>query len=468
MFNYLDDLVIYSPTVTEHKEHFREVLNKLQTAGFTLNKEKVVLGASVIKYLGHYLSARGIRVIPDRVEVIKQFPRPRNLHSLRRFIGMFGFYARFIPDFSMKVAPLHSLKGKEIQFKWGEEHQASFDMLKKALCEAPLLQVPDFEKDFVLATDASDIAVSAVLNQRVNGELAPIAYYGKLLSLAERRYSTYERECMTVVFGCEKARTYLKHKEFELHCDNLALCWFRNVKDVGRVGRWILRLAPFKFKVCHTKGADNVVADTLSSTFEGKEDTVQVGQNLAVLQGLPLVYTSLEDAQKKDPWCKSVVEDLKKGEVNKHKFTVHNNLLCYYPKEAKARRYAVPELLRPMLLKYFHDLPISGHLGAFKTWRKLGRQFFWPQLKNEVFQYVKQCDLCQRAKPAQNMSVGLHSATPASCPLERIFIDFMGPLVRTKKGNQAILVVMDSFSKFVAFYPVRSITSAVVCDVLEH
>jgi len=89
-------------------------------------------------------------------------------------------------------------------------------------------------------------------------------------------------------------------------------------------------------------------------------------------------------------------------------------------------------------------------------------------LKNEVFQYVKQCDLCQRAKPAQNMRVGLHPATPASCPLERIFIDFMGPLVRTKKGNQAILVVMDSFSKFVAFYPVRSITSAVVCDVLEH
>ena len=97
-----------------------------------------------------------------------------------------------------------------------------------------------------------------------------------------------------MVFGCEKARTYLEHKEFELHCDNLALCWlFRNVKDVGRLGRWILRLAPFKFKVCHTKGADNVVADTLSRMFEGKEGMVQDEENLAVLQGLPLVYTSL-------------------------------------------------------------------------------------------------------------------------------------------------------------------------------
>ena len=146
VINYMDDLVIYSPTVTEHKERLREALNRLQTAGFTLNKEKVVLGASEIKYLGHYLSARGIRVIPDRMEVIKQFPRPRNLRSLRRFIGMVGFYARFIPDFSMKAAPPHRSKGKGIQFKWEEEHQASFDMLKKALCEAPLLQVPDFER----------------------------------------------------------------------------------------------------------------------------------------------------------------------------------------------------------------------------------------------------------------------------------------------------------------------------------
>ena len=111
-------------------------------------------------------------------------------------------------------------------------------MLKKALCEASLLQVPDFEKDFILATDASDIAVSAVLNQRVNGELAPVVYYSKLLSSAERRYSMYEKECLAVVFGCEKSRTYLEHKEFELHCDNLALFWlFRNVKDIGRLDR---------------------------------------------------------------------------------------------------------------------------------------------------------------------------------------------------------------------------------------
>ena len=461
VFNYLDDLVVYSASIVEHQEHLREVLARLRSAGFTLNKEKIVLGASEIKYLGHYLSCRGIRVIPGRIEAIKQYPCPRNLHSVRLFLGMASFYAPFIPEFSLRAALLHGLKGQGIQFDWGEEQQALFESLKTALCETPVLQVPDCEKDFVLVTDASDIAASAVLNQRVNGQLAPLTFYSKLLGPAERRYSTYEKECLAVVFGCERARSYLEHKEFELHCDNLALCWFfRNVKDVGRLGRWILRLAPFKLRV------DNVVADSLSRMFEGHEVTDQEEGLLAMIQGLPLVYTSLEEHQKEDPLCKDLLEALNRGDPAATKFWLHSNLLCYQPKGAKTRRYVAAVFLCPVLLKYFHDSPVSGHLGSFKTWKKVGHQFYWPKLRDDVFLYVRQCDLCQRAKLAQDIKVGLHTATPALYLLERVFIDFMGPLVRTKRGNQAILVVMDSFSKFVAFYPVRNITSTIVCDIL--
>ena len=221
MFNYLDDLVVYSASIFAYQKHLRKVLGRLRSAGFTFIKEKIVLGATEINYLGHYLSSRGIRVIPDRAEAIKQYLRPRNLRSVRRFLGMVSFYARFIPELSQRAAPLHRLKEKRIQFVWGEEQQASFEILKTALCEAPVLQVPDFKKDFVLVTDASDIAVSAVLNQRVNGQLAPMAFYSKLLGSAESRYSTYEKECLAVVFGCERARGYLEHKEFELHCANI-------------------------------------------------------------------------------------------------------------------------------------------------------------------------------------------------------------------------------------------------------
>ena len=123
-----------------------------------------------------------------------------------------GFYARFIPGYTDRVAILHELKKKGVAFVWREEHQMAFDSLKRALCETPVLQIPDFNRDFVLVTDASDLAVSAVLHQEVNGAMVPIAYYSRVLTAAERKYSTYEKECLAVIFGCEKCRSYLEHK----------------------------------------------------------------------------------------------------------------------------------------------------------------------------------------------------------------------------------------------------------------
>jgi hypothetical protein len=129
---------------------------------------------------------------------------------------MVGFYAQFIPDYSQMAEPLHALKRKGAKFVWTAEQQTAFENLKKSLCEAPLLQIPDFSKDFMLCTDASNIAISAVLNQRFGDRLAPIASYSRLLTPAERRYSVYEKECLAVLFGWERCRSCLEHKEFEI------------------------------------------------------------------------------------------------------------------------------------------------------------------------------------------------------------------------------------------------------------
>jgi transposase InsO family protein len=120
-----------------------------------------------------------------------------------------------------------------------------------------------------------------------------------------------------------------------------------------------------------------------------------------------------------------------------------------------------------MVITYYHDSPLAGHLGMFKTWHKVTRNFYWPSLKEDAFQHVRRCELCQRAKPAQNTREGFHSSAPAEGVLDRVFLDFFGPITRSKKGNQAILVVMDGFSKFVSFFPVRNITSNAVCESLE-
>jgi transposase InsO family protein len=469
VFNFLDDLVVYSSTVKEHVGHVWEVLGRLQRAGFTLNPEKVTLGATEIKYLGHLLSPRGIRILPDRVSAIQEYPRPANLRALRRFIGMVGFYGCFIPQYVEVAAVLYGLKKEEVPFVWRAEHQTAFDRLKQALCEAPVLQVPDFGKEFVLVTDASDLAISAVLQQQISGGLAPISYYSRVLTEAEKKYSTYKKECLAVIFGCEKCRAYLEHREFEVHCDNLALCWLlKRVKDVGRLGRWILRLAPFKFRVKHMRGVDNVVADALSRVFEGACAEAPEMACATLLESLPLVYSSLEEHQKEDSLCKDLREKIQNGQGGVDNFQVHNGLVCYRPKRAGRRRWVVLASLKQLLFKYFHDAVLSGHLGARKTLQRIATNFWWPRMRAEIFAYVRKCELCQRAKPAQNTRVGLHSADPSSRPMERLFIDFVGPLVRTKRGNMAILVILDGFSKFGTFCPVRKISAQVVTDCLER
>jgi len=354
LFNFVDDLVVYSPSVELHGVHLREVLRRLQAAGFTLNPDKVVLGAPEIRYLGHLISARGVRVLPDRVEAIGRYPRPHNLRSLRRFLGMIGFYARFIPRFSQMASVLHGLKKKGARFVWADEHAAAFDSLKQALCEAPVLQTPDFDKEFVLATDASDVAISAVLQQRIDGGLAPISYHSRILSPQECKYSTYEKECLAVIFGCEKCRPYLEHKEFELQCDNLALCWLlKRVKEVGRLGRWILRLSPFKFKVRHTRGTENVVADALSRMFDGDSPENPEVLCAAMLDSLPLVYSSLIEHQNSDAFFQALRRKIDSNEPGGGNFCVHKGALCYFPNRARRRRWVVPPSLKMMLLRCF-------------------------------------------------------------------------------------------------------------------
>ena len=159
-------------------------------------------------------------MIPDRVEAIKQFLRLHNLHRISHCVGMVGFNVRFIPNFWLKVALLHLLKLKGAWYEWWEEKKASFKALKQASYEVPVLQVPDFDKQFVLVNDASDMVMLAVLNQCLNGHLAPVSFYNILLIPAEWCCSTYVKKCLPVLSGCEKARNYQQHKEFGLHCDN--------------------------------------------------------------------------------------------------------------------------------------------------------------------------------------------------------------------------------------------------------
>jgi hypothetical protein len=163
----------------------------------------------------------------------------------------------------------------------------------------------------------------------------------------------------------------------------------------------------------------------------------------------------------------SLRDKIQAGRNKADNFQVRKNLLCYFPNTARRHRWVVPATLRPMLLNYFHDCVLSGHLGARKIFYKVATNSWWHKTQAEVFKYVHRCDLCQRTKSALDAHVGWHASNPSAQPMEKLFLNFVGPLTHTRQGNTAILVILDAFSKFVFFWPVRKISSRAVSNCLE-
>jgi hypothetical protein len=278
-----------------------------------------------------------------------------------------------VKDFSKIAEPLHALKRKNAAFVWGESQGKAFEELKMSISTPPVLQAADFSKEFVLVCDASDVAVSAVLNQRQEKGLAPIAFASRLLNPAEQKYSIHEKECLAVVWGCERFRVYLEHKEFILHTDIQALSWLlKHVKELGRIWRWILRLASYNFKVVHIPGKTNVVADCLTRQYE---DLPEQSFSGLVLQHLPAAFQSIREHQVKDAYCREVYEKLKQHDSTVRNYRLVNNTIVFFSPKTRKKRYLVPQNLRAMILEYFHDSALSAHLGMAKTLRRISKVF---------------------------------------------------------------------------------------------
>lgn len=462
LFLYLDDLLIYSNSLDEHIAHLSFVLAKLRGAGFTVNPSKVSLCAKEISYLGYLISESGIRVNPDRIRPILDFPTPVNVRQVRRFLGMTGFYAKFIPHMSQITEPLNALKRQNCKFKWGQEQQEAFDSLKSQLSNPPLLHSPRFDQQFVLQTDASDRALGAVLQQWHGKHLVPIAYASRLLSSSEINTSTYEKEGLAAVWACERFAKFIEHSHFILQTDNQALSWLKaQPHSLGKIGRWLYRLSAFSFEVQHISAHDNPVADALSRLFElPQEPSVN-----ALLPDYPLSFQSIHDHQREDDVCKKLINQLEIG-MPVQNYYMSKKLLIFRPRNTKRNRIVVPQGLHSMLLKYFHASILGGHLGVHKTRRKISAHFYWPNMNSAITKFVKSCNDCQLAKPAARNKIGFSAGQPPTAPWQCIHVDFVGPLIRTSNGNIGIFSLIDTFSKFVLLFPVKNITSQVTISIL--
>lgn len=268
---FLDDILIHSKTWKEHCQTVNVVLDKLRQAGLTARPSKCEIGKTNLEYLGHVVGEGKLKPISDKVKDILAIPTPTTKKEVRSFLGLSGYYRRYIPDYATIAAPLTDLtrKNSPNRVEWMAEHQHSFEVLKRSLSTAPVLKLVDHSKPFILRTDASGVGLGAVLLQERDDEKWPVAYASRKLTTAEKRYSVVERECLAVVWAVKKFYQFLYGREFTLETDHRPLTYLDSATALNqRLMRWALKLQEFRFTKRYIKGIENVGADLLSRLVE--------------------------------------------------------------------------------------------------------------------------------------------------------------------------------------------------------
>lgn len=275
IFVYLDDIVIYASSLEEHAIKFKNLMDRLTYAGLTLQPDKCEFLRTEVAYLGHIITQEGIKPNPDKIAAIKNYPVPKNSKQIKQLLGLIGYYRRFIPNLSKIEQPINNLLKKNTPFVWTSEHQFAFETLRDSLCNEPILQYPNFEKPFILTTNASNLAIGAVLSQGKIGEDLPIAYASRSLQKAEINYSTTDKELLAIVFAVKHFRPYLYGRKFTLATNHSPLIWINNIKDpTSRMLKWRLTLDEYSYDVVYKKGGPHKNAAALASNLP--EDTIQI------------------------------------------------------------------------------------------------------------------------------------------------------------------------------------------------
>lgn len=277
---YMDDLVCYGRNLDTHNKNLMDIFSRLRKFNLKLNPAKCEFLKKEILYLGHLVSAEGIKPDPNKVAVLQNYPEPKNAEDVKRFVAFSNYYRKFIPNFAKLCIPLNNLTRKNIQFNWNEDCKQAFLSLKKALSLPPVLQYPDFSENntFILKTDASGIAVGSLL---CNSNRNPVAYASRSLNKAERNYPTIEKELLAIVWSIKYFRPYLYGRRFIVQTDHKPLVYlFSMTNPSSRLIKFRLILEEYDFSVEYVKGSDNVQADALSRIILTSNDLIGMNKNI--------------------------------------------------------------------------------------------------------------------------------------------------------------------------------------------
>jgi transposase InsO family protein len=435
---FFDDILIYSKSWEDHLQHVDKVLQLLKEQQLYAKPSKCFFGVKEVEYLGHIVSHEGVKVDPNKIKAMMDWPIPKTLKNLRGFLGLTGYYRKFVRNYGRIAAPLTELTKKDA-FSWTPEATKSFEQLKEVMCKAPVLTTPDFTKTFIVECDASGNGIGVVLMQ----EGRPLAFESRPLKGRDLHKPIYEKKMMAILHALKKWRPYLIGRHFKVKTDHDSLKYFLEQRlSSEEQQKWVTKILGYDFEIVYKKGKQNVVADALSRKDEDVEAFLCA---ISIIQ--PDWIIEARDEWKNDEKVWTLIERLQQDSGASDTFTWKNDSLWY-----KDRLYLCKNSqLKQKVLLELHTSPVGGHSGFLKTYHRVKKDFFWDGLKTDVQRFVAECLVCQQNKVETIKTPGL--LQPLSIPSQRweeVSMDFITGLPKSE-GKSVIMVIVDRLTKYAHF-----------------
>jgi len=490
---YLDDILVMGNSFEEYLDNITEVLQRLRQAELRLKPTKCHLAKRSVTYLGYVVSCEGITTDPEKVNSVRNFPTPASIKQLRSFLGLASYYRRFINGFSKVAAPLFTLTRKDVMFVWNSKCHEAFVRLKELLTSAPVLVFPNFQREFVLETDASGLGLGAVLAQEQNsGHIAPIAFASRTLQKHEQAYGVTELEALGVVWEVKHFRPYLYGHTCNVYADHEALKALLNTPHPsGKLARWGLAIQKLNLRIHYRPGQTNKVADALSRCLvhsEASGDTqlkpsVQPKDGDGTVNQLtaPIDQSQVKETaerQNSDPQLvemkKYLVNDelpLDEGKarqlvLSKPPFDIIDGVL-YHLEANKSVRTVPATDDRKALFESVHSGQFGGHLRCKKMHSQLAKYYWWPGMRSDIVKWSRACWVCASRQVGKPIRPFL-SPIPVSCPFDRVGVDVI-QFTTSSKGHKYAVVFVDYLTKWPEVFPAWNQTSLTIARLLvEH
>ncbi|GJY75499.1 reverse transcriptase domain-containing protein [Tanacetum coccineum] len=441
---FIDDILIYSKTKEDHKVHLRLMLELLTKEKLYAKFSKCEFWLQEVHFLGHVVNQSGIHVDPSKIEAVKNWKAPTTPSEVRSFLGLAGYYRRFIANFSKIAKPLTSLTQKNQKYEWGEEQEAAFQTLKNNLCDAPVLSLPDGVEDFVVYCDASNQGLGCVLMQRDK----VIAYASRQLKIHEKNYTTHDLELGAVVFALKTWRHYLYGTKSVIYTDHKSLQHIFDQKDLNmRQRRWIELFSDYECEIRYHPGKANVVADALSRKERVKPRRVRA-MAMTIQSGMKvLILAAQKEAFEQENLPSERLNGLEQQMEKRDDGSLYFLDRIWVPLVGDVRITIMDEA---------HKSKYSVHPGADKMYYDLRDMYWWPGMKRDIATYVSKCLTCSKVKAEHQRPSGLlQQPEIPEWKWDKITMDFITKLPRSKNGHDTIWVIVDRLTKSAHFLAIR-------------